>query len=156
LTANQKFLWSHTIRQLERGVDALHDDHLLSGEIGLYLRDKSFQTYFWSQRLDTPAKSFTIFLKIIKNIWRQQFPRGTVFRSTGVTLLRLSRDAGTQFSLFEDPGLVIRQDELERAKHDIKDKYGNLAIRSASSLRLPKLGPNRKKEMKTKAFNVDW
>ena len=156
LTADQKFLWAHTVRQLERAMDALHYDHQMAGEIALYLRDKDFKRYTWSQRLDTPTKSFALLLEALKKLWIQYFPRGKVFRSTGVTLTRLSRDGGVQLGLFEDPGLIIRKDELELAKQKIKDKYGNLAIRSASSLRLKIPGPIRKKKLKARAFNVDW
>lgn len=154
--ADQNFLWSHTLRQLERAIDALHYDYQLTKEISLYLRDKDFVRYGWTYRLMSHTKSFTVLVEALKKIWRRHFPRGKVMRSTGVTLLKLSHDAGVQLTLFEDPGLIIRKDDLEQSKQKIKDRYGNLAIRSASSLRLKKLGPNKKKALKARAFNVDW
>lgn len=156
LTADQKFLWAHTLRQLERAIDALNYDHQLTQEIVLYLRDKDFIRYAWGVRLITPTKSFTLLREALQEIWREHFPRGKVFRSAGVTLHRLTPDVGMQLNLFESPSRVIRKDELEKAKHEIKEKYGRLAIRSASSLQLTKLGPNQKKPLRAKAFNVEW
>ncbi|MDP2690849.1 MAG: DNA polymerase IV [bacterium] len=157
ITTNQKFLWAHTIRQLERAIEALHYDHQLTREISLYLRDKAFNRYDWKYELSVPTKSFSILLDALKKIWREHFPTGALIRSSGVTLSRLSFNAGLQLTLFEDPGLIIRKDELEKSKHHIKEKFGNLAIRSASSLRLKqRLGPNKKNPLKTKAFNVEW
>lgn len=156
LTADQNFLWAHTLRQLERAIDALNYDGLLVQEISLYLRDKDFIRYGWSIRLAAPTKSFTILSENLKEIWRTHFPRGKIFRSAGVTMHRLKPDLGVQLNLFEDPLRLIRKDELEEAKHRIKEKYGRLSIRSASSLRLKKLGPNKKKPLRVKAFNVEW
>lgn len=156
MTSDQKFLWAHTVRQLERALDALRDDHQLTKEIALYLRDKEFRTYSWSYRFPTPVKSFAFLLDALKILWRTHFPRGKIFRSTGVTLMRLSQDTGEQFSLFEDPGLIVRKDQLEQAKQQLKNRYGSLSIRSASSLSLKMLGPNRRKKLKAKAFNVEW
>ncbi|MGE3278864.1 MAG: hypothetical protein AB7J40_03655 [Candidatus Altimarinota bacterium] len=155
-TADQKFLWAHTVRQLERALDALHDDHQMTQEVALYLRDKAFRRYGWSYRFPTPVKSFALVLEALKTLWREHFPRGRVFRSTGVTLMRLTQDTGEQFSLFEDPGFIVRKDQLEQAKQQLKDRYGSLSIRSASSLSLKMLGPNRRKKLKAKAFNVEW
>jgi DNA polymerase V len=156
LTADQRFLWAHTLRQLERAIDALNYDGQLTQELSLYLRDKDFIRYGWKIRLISPTKSFTILSEVLKEIWREHFPRGKVFRSAGVTMHRLSPDVGLQLNLFENPKRIIRKDELENAKHSIKEKYGRLAIRSASSLRLTKLGPNKKKPLRAKAFNVEW
>lgn len=156
LTADQHFLWAHTLRQLERAIEALQDEGQLCQEITLYLRDKNFIRYGWSHRLATGTKSFPLLVEALKELWREYFPRGKVMRSTGVTLTRLKRDGGLQFSLFEDPGMVVRKDELESSKRHIKERYGQLSIRSASSLRLKKLGPNVKKTLKAKAFNVEW
>jgi len=155
-TSDQKFLWAHTVRQLERAIDALHREQLLGREIVLYLRDKDFRSYGWSYRLPTPSKSFPVFVDALKSLWKKYFPRGTVFRSTGVNLLRLSPDGGTQFSLFEDPGIILRRDSLEGAKDHIRERYGNLSILAASALSLKMLGPNTKNPIKAKAFNVEW
>lgn len=156
MTNDQKFLWAHTVRQLERALEALHEEHQFVGEITLYLRDKEFQTYSWAYRFQTPSKSFALLLDGLKTLWKKYFPRGKTFRSTGVTLLKLSRDSGEQFSLFEDPGVIVRKNSLEKAKQKLKDRYGNLSIRSASSLILKSLGPNQKKKLKARAFNVEW
>jgi DNA polymerase-4/DNA polymerase V len=155
-TSDQKFLWAHTVRQLERALDAMQGDHQTSQEISLYLRDKEFRTYGWSYRFPTPMKNFQGFLDALKILWKEHFPKGKVLRSTGVTLMRLSRDSGQQFSLFEDPGMIVRKDQLEQAKQKLKERFGNLSVRSASSLQLKHLGPNRKKKLKAKAFNVEW
>lgn len=155
-TADQRFLWSHTLRQLERALEALHDDHQQAAEVSLYLRDKNFVRYGWTHRFIRPSKNFQDFTEALKKLWRENFPRGKVMRSTGVILTMLKPDGSSQFTLFEDPGRLIRKDELETAKHAIKDRYGNHAIRSASSLRLSVLGPVRRKEMKARAFNVEW
>lgn len=156
MTANQHFIWAHTLRQLERAIDGLVDQNQLTQEITLYLRDKEFVRYGWSSRLLTPTKSFTLLVEELKKIWKTHFPVGKVIRSSGVMLHRLTPDVGIQLSLFEDPGIVIRKDSLEEAKQSIKEKYGRLSIRSASSLRLNKLGPNQKKPLRAKAFNVEW
>ena len=156
MTADQKFLWAHTVRQLERALEALHDDHQFVREVALYLRDKEFRTYSWSYRFPTPIKSFSPLLEALKEIWKTHFPRGETFRSTGVTLMKLSQDVGEQFSLFEDPGIMVRKNQLENTKQKVKDRYGNLSIRAASSIALKSLGPNRKKQLKAKAFNVEW
>lgn len=156
MTGDQKFIWAHTVRQLERAIDALHHDSLLCREVALYLRDKDFRRYGWSHEFPTPTKSFSIILEGLKNLWKEHFPRGTTFRSSGINLIGLSPDTGTQFSLFEDPGIIVRRDQLETAKEGIRDRYGNLSIRSASSLLLKKLGPNSKKPLRAKAFNVEW
>ncbi len=155
-TAHQAFLWAHTLRQLERALEALHDDHQQAQEVSLYLRDKNFIRYSWTHRFARPNKNFHDFVEALKELWREHFPRGKVMRSTGIVLAMLKPDGSSQFSLFEDPGRLVRKDELETAKHSIKDRYGNHAIRSASSLRLKTLGPVRRKEMKARAFNVEW
>lgn len=156
MTSDQKFLWAHTVRQLERAIDALHREDLLGREIVLYLRDKEHRSYGWSYRLATPSKSFPVFVDALKELWRKHFPKGTVFRSTGVNLIRLSPDSGIQYNLFEDPGIIIRRDRLEEAKESIRERYGNLSVRAASSLSLKMLGPNTKNPIKAKAFNVEW
>ena len=155
-TSDQKFLWAHTVRQLERALDALHNEHQLVQEIALYLRDKEFRRYGWSYRFATPTKNFASLLDALKGLWREHFPKGKIFRTTGVTFMRLSRDTGEQFSLFDDPGLIVRKEKLEQAKQNLKDRYGILSIRAASSLALKKLGPNKRKPLKAKAFNVEW
>jgi DNA polymerase-4/DNA polymerase V len=156
MTADQKFLWIHTVRQLERAIDALHREGLLGQEIVLYLRDQNFHSYSWAYRLATGSKSFSVFLKVLKSLWREHFPRGVVFRSTGIYLLHLSADHGTQLSLFENSSMSVRRDLLEQAKESIRDRYGNLSIRAASSISLKMLGPNRKNLIRARAFNAEW
>ena len=156
MTADQSFLWAHTVHQLERALEGLQEDHQLAGEITLYLRDRDFMHYSFSERLPSSTKSFSVLLEALKRIWKGHFPRNLAFRSTGITLTRLALDTGTQFTLFEDPGRIIRRDHLEETKQCIRDRYGRHSIRAASSLRLEKLGPDRKKEWRGKVFNVEW
>lgn len=156
LSSDEHFLWAHTVRQLERALQALHEDEQLTQEIVLFLRDKAFRNFAWSFRISSPTKHFPVLLDVLRILWREHFPRNVVFRSSGVSLLRLSKDRGMQMSLFEDPGIILRRNALEMSKEKIRNRYGNLSLRSASSLFLKILGPSTKKLFKAKAFNVEW
>lgn len=156
LTDHQGFLWSHTLRQLERAIEAMNDSHQMTREVTLYIRDKEFKRYHNTFRLPNSTRSFQVLVEVLKKLWKKHFPKGVLIRSTGIILTHLSQNTGSQLNLFEDPGLIIRKDQLEESKQGIKDRYGNLSIRSASSLRLKNLGPDRKKAIRAKTFNVDW
>ncbi len=141
LTADQAFLWAHTVHHLERAVQVLEVEGLLAQEIGLYLRDKDFVRFSFVARLVTATNSFPVVLGQLKMLWKTHFPKGKVFRSTGVSLFRLSPALGLQLNLFENPHRTFQNIALEHAKQRIREKFGNASIRSASSLRLPLLKP---------------
>ncbi len=137
LTADQRFLWANTVAHLERAVQTLELEGLMAQEISLYLRDKDFVRYSFVARLGTATSSFPLFLEQLKILWKNNFPRGKIFRSTGLSFFRLSPALGLQLNLFENPHRTFQGIALEHAKQHIREKFGNTSIRAASSLRLP-------------------
>lgn len=159
LTSNQAFLWSHTLLQLQRGIEALLENHQIAKGISLYLRDKEFHSFSFATELSSATRTFSVLCEALKGLWQKAFSSispAILFRSSGVTFFSLSPDDGLQLTLFSEPDRLLRRDQLELAKQKIHDRFGNHALLSASALRLKTLGPDKKKPLRYKAFNVHW
>lgn len=121
------------VYHLERAIEALYRHKLLAEEIALYLRDRSFRTYGFGHRFETPTNDFYEMISQISELTKQ-IPGDQIWRSAGVILARLSPACGKQLNLFQDAEKLAKSENLNQAKLDLNERFGRTAVRSGATL----------------------
>jgi len=118
---------------LERTLQPLHRHQLLVEEMRLHLRDYDFRVYGVPYRLDKPTDDFFKLAGILGQLIAQ-VPRQKLWRSVGVIFTKVRPGKVRQLDLFEGAEKMIRDEEVNKAKDRLNERYGQFSVSSASSL----------------------
>jgi DNA polymerase IV len=122
------FLMSELVRQSEKIAYELRQDGTVAGCIAVKIRYPDFETT--SRQTTVPYTcSDDEIIPVAKELFKKLYKRGNPVRLLGVRLSELTNDA-VQTNLFED---AERKQELYKAIDDVKNRFGKIKIKRASS-----------------------
>jgi DNA polymerase IV len=123
-----KFLMSELVRLTEKIAFELRQDKKFAGCVTVKIRYPDFETT--SRQVTVPyTSSDDEIIPVTKDLFRKLYKKGQPVRLLGVRLSDLSNEA-VQANLFEDKEKKV---DLYKAIDDVKNKYGKLKIKRASS-----------------------
>jgi DNA polymerase-4 len=92
-------------------------------------KSRACESHF-SRGVINPAEVFHIIEEALKQIYEPN----TLYRSTGVALLKLEEDLGMQFELFEAPVQMIRMKKMAESIDQINREFGKHTVFSGAGL----------------------
>ncbi len=127
-TTDLKFLMSELVRLTEKIAFELRQDKKFAGCVTIKIRYPDFETT--SKQITVPyTSSDDEIIPVAKELFRKLYKKGQPVRLLGVRLSDLSNEA-VQANLFEDKE---RKTDLYKAIDDVKNRFGKLKIKRASS-----------------------
>jgi DNA polymerase IV len=127
-TTDLKFLMSELVRLTEKIAFELRQDKKFAGCVTVKIRYPDFETT--SKQVTVPYTcSDDEIIPVAKELFRKLHKKGHPVRLLGVRLSDLSNEA-VQANLFEDKE---RKTDLYKAIDDVKNRFGKLKIKRASS-----------------------
>ena len=122
------FLMGELVRQSEKIAFELRQDGKVAGCIAVKIRYPDFETT--SRQVAVPYTcADDEIIPVVKELFRKLYRKGQPIRLMGVRLSELTRDA-VQANLFDD---VKKKVDLYKAIDGVKNRFGNLKIKRASS-----------------------
>lgn len=122
------FLMSELVRMVERVAHELRQDDKVAGCIAVKIRYPDFETMSRQTTVPYTAADDEI-IPVAKQLFHLLYKKGQPIRLLGVRLSELTNEA-VQTNLFNDVG---KKTDLYKAIDSVKNKYGKLSVKRASS-----------------------
>ena len=123
-----RFLLSELVRLTEKISFELRQDKKFTGCISVKIRYPDFETVSRQTTVNYTCSDDEI-IPVVKELFRKLYKKGQPVRLLGVRFSDLSNKA-VQASLFDD---FVKKEDLYRAIDDVKNRFGKLKIKRASS-----------------------
>ena len=122
------FLMGELVRQSEKIAYELRQDGKVAGCIAVKIRYPDFETTS-RQTTDPFTCADDEIIPVVKELFHKLYRKGKPIRLLGVRLSELTNEA-IQANLFDD---VERKSDLYKAIDDVKNRFGKLKLKRASS-----------------------
>ncbi|MES2429715.1 MAG: DNA polymerase IV [Bacteroidota bacterium] len=122
------FLMSELVRQCEKIAFELRQDGKVAGCIAVKIRYPDFETTSRQTTVPYTCADDEI-IPVAKELFHKLYKKGKPVRLLGVRLSELTNDA-VQTNLFDD---VERKNDLYKAIDDVKNRFGKVKLKRASS-----------------------
>lgn len=140
------YLFAHLMRNLESACIKARRYHLAASRIAAFLKRNDFSYAGREIRLNRPSV-YPLELSIaLRNLFIDVYRPGTLYRSTGIVLLELSGDSGTQYTLFDDVVRADRVRDIYRVTDEVGAKYGKHSLHLGASHFIELLGRGKRGE----------
>ncbi len=127
-TTDQVFLMSELVRLTEKIAFELRQDGKVSGCVAIKIRYPDFETT--SRQTSIPLTSADDeIIPIVKELFNKLYKKGNPIRLLGVRLSELTHNA-VQTNLFNN---AERKNDLYKAIDDVKNRFGKMKLKRASS-----------------------
>ncbi len=143
---NPRILWAHLLRHAEYTVLKMRRHRLAVSGISVWLRDDQYRHDSSHCSLPQPMTTEQALQPYLQKCLRRLYQTRIGYTQVGLALWRLSPKAPHQFSLFEDPRRVCRDEELQECLDGIHEEFGRNAITRGAALPI-KTGTVRKMEL---------
>jgi nucleotidyltransferase/DNA polymerase involved in DNA repair len=143
-TADAEYLFAHLMRNMESACIKARRYQLAPQKIAVFLKKNNFETRGSEARLTRPCACPLEFSGVIRDLFAACFRPEEIYRATGVVLLDLQPDTGTQYSLFDDPPQAEKIKELYNVADELGKKFGKHTLYLGSSHPIEKLGKGRR------------
>ncbi len=143
-TNNAEYLFAHLMRNMESACIKARRYQLAPQKIAVFLKKNDFETQGGEAVLSRPCACPLEFSPIIRNLFAACFRPEEIYRATGVILLDLQPDTGTQYSLFDDPPQAEKIKELYGVADELGKKFGKHTLYLGASHPIEKLGKGRR------------
>ena len=125
---DMKFLMSEVVRLSEKIAFELRQDGKLAGCIAIKIRYPDFETTSRQTTVPFTCADDEI-IPVAKDLFHKLYRKGHPVRLLGVRLSELTNE-GVQTSLFDD---MARKSDLYKAIDDVKNRFGKVKLKRASS-----------------------
>ncbi|MEO6723543.1 MAG: DNA polymerase IV [Ferruginibacter sp.] len=125
---DMKFLMSEVVRLTEKIAFELRQDGKLAGCIAVKIRYPDFETTSRQTTVPFTCADDEI-IPVAKDLFHKLYRKGQPVRLLGVRLSELTNE-GVQTSLFDD---MARKSDLYKAIDDVKNRFGKVKLKRASS-----------------------
>lgn len=136
-SSDRDYIFAQLIRNLEGAFGKARRFHLATAQLVAYTKQQDFRISAMDIHLSHPTSSPLDVAAVLREQLSTIFKPGRFYRATGIILHHLAPQAGTQFSLFEDPLRLIKTDAAAQAIDDITHHHGRNRIFIADRLHLP-------------------
>ena len=122
------FLMGELVRQTEKIAHELRQDGKVAGCVAVKIRYPDFETTSRQTTISFTCADDEI-IPVVKELFKKLYRKGMPIRLMGVRLSELTNQA-IQSNLFDD---VERKNDLYKAIDEVKNRFGKLKIKRASS-----------------------
>jgi DNA polymerase-4 len=122
------FLMSELVRLTEKIAFELRQDGKVAGCVAVKIRYPDFETTSRQAAISLTCADDQI-IPVVKELFRKLYQKGKPVRLLGVRLSELANEV-VQASLFND---IERKNDLYKAIDDVKNRFGKLKLKRASS-----------------------
>lgn len=143
-TNNAEYLFAHLMRNMESACIKARRYGLAPCKIAIFLKKNNFDFQGSETMLSRPCACPLEFSGIIRNLFVSCFRPEEIYRATGVILLDLKPDTGTQYSLFDDPVQAEKIKELYAVADELGEKFGKHTLHLGASHLIDKMGKGRR------------
>ncbi len=126
----------------------LRKQKMLARVVNVQLRTKDFVDTSHQRKLSNATASTKEILEVAKALLEQMYRKGTPIRLIGVRVDDLTDKEETQMSLFNDISKNEKQEKLDRAIDELKEKYGYNFITRAGKMSVEDFIKFRKEDEK--------
>lgn len=125
---DMQFLMSELVRMVEKIAFELRQDEKVAGCVAVKIRYPDFETTSRQTTIPYTCADDEI-IPVAKELFHKLYRKGKPIRLLGVRLSELTSDA-VQTNLFND---VERKNDLYKAIDEVKNRFGKLSVKRASS-----------------------
>jgi DNA polymerase-4 len=125
---DMRFLMSELVRMVERISFELRQEGKVAGCVAVKIRYPDFETTSRQTTVPYTCADDEV-IPVAKELFNKLYKKGQPIRLLGVRLSELTNDA-VQTNLFDD---VERKTDLYKAIDGVKNRFGNLSVKRASS-----------------------
>ncbi len=115
----------------------LRKHNLLTSTIGVQIRTSEFKNFSHQKTLLTPTDSTKIIYETAKEVLKELY-KGQPIRLIGIKVDKLTSPNAQQISLFDTPKNE-KQQKLDKALDNIKEKYGYNSVTRAGQMQIDKM-----------------
>jgi len=137
---DERFIFSQLSKNVENACIKARRWNLASPEVSFFLKTQDFKYHGFAIRLPYPSNVPQDILREIRTYFPQVFRKGTLYRTTGITLTRLQSADAAQLDLFgtveESEGRRIIFESVDA----ISERYGKHSVFLGSSFDAMKYG----------------
>ncbi|MCK9273961.1 MAG: DNA polymerase IV [Syntrophales bacterium] len=145
-TTNRDYLFAQLTRNLESACIKARRHSLAAQKIAVFLKKNNFYCTGSEVSLNRPSALPLEFSSLLRKVFEAIYEAGTQYRATGVILLELIPDVGTQYCLFDDPLHLEKVERLYVAADSLAKKYGKHTIHLGGSHLVDRLGTGKRGE----------
>ncbi|MDD4319473.1 MAG: DNA polymerase IV [Candidatus Peribacteraceae bacterium] len=139
-------LWAHTLRHLEYTILKMRRWRLACKGISVWIRDGEYKYRSSHCSLPRPLETEETLQPFVRRCFGELLRKNEAYTQAGLALWKLVPGGTRQFSLFEEPGAVLKEEKLQDSLDTLHEKFGRNAITRGSALPV-KTGTKRSFEM---------
>lgn len=133
-TDDKTILMAHTLRHLEYTVLKMRRDELSCRGISVWLRDDRYEHFGANHSLPQPSNTEEQIRPFIESCFLSVYNRGIRYTQAGLALWYLVPTGQRQYSLFDDPSMVTKEENMQKTLDTIHERFGRDAISRATAL----------------------
>ncbi len=137
---DSQFVFSQLSKNIENACIKARRWNLATRDIFFFLKTQDFRYHGYEVRLSHSTSIPQDILKVVSEYFPQVFRRGTQYRATGITLMKLHDAGSAQLDLF---GSVLKSEGLKKVYESVDEisrRYGKHAVFLGSSFSAMKFG----------------
>lgn len=139
-------IWAHTLRHLEYAVLKMRRDRLACLGVSVWIRDGQYEYQSAHCSLPRPFNTEEALQPFVRRCFSDVYRAGDPCTQTGLALWKLTNGGTRQFSLFEEPKKVLREEMVQDSLDALHERFGRNAVTRGSALSA-KTGTKRGFEM---------
>ena len=134
-STDPKIIWREIAENTEHACENARELHLVSNKISFFVKTSEFKYYTDEVKLADYTADPGYILNTIESKLLKILPKRKTIRSTGIILHNLIREEDVPMDLFGKQNKSLKNIAIEEVADKIRKKYGDDAIKHASSLR---------------------
>ncbi len=133
-TSDRDAIWASILDHLAYTVLKMRRQELACRGVTVWLRNSDYRGEGDAQSFPQALTNETQLLPAIRQGFDRLYRPGQRYTQTGLSLWRLGAIGGQQFSLFTPPETLMKNDDLQKAVDDLRERYGKDIVKRGSAL----------------------
>ncbi|MFA6038744.1 MAG: hypothetical protein WCV62_04245 [Candidatus Peribacteraceae bacterium] len=129
-------LWAHMLRHLEYAVLKMRRMRQAARGLSVWLRDASYAYKSTHCPLPRPLETEETLQPFLRRCFKELYEHNGKYTQAGLALWKLTPGGTRQFSLFEDPQHVLREENLQGSLDELHERFGRNAVTRGSAMRV--------------------
>ncbi len=134
-SSDKQIIFAELSENIERACEHARRLHLMTNSVSFFVKNSDFIQKADDTKLPFYTTNPSVILNEIEPLLYKILKQGEQIRSTGITLKNLRRDEDVPRDLFGTQDTALSKNIIEEVSDKIREKYGQNAIKRASSLK---------------------
>ena len=148
-TSDRSIMYSHLMHHLTYTIIKMRRHNLSCSMVALWMRDGSYVSHAKDAKIPQPASNEQQLLPYIEHCFSRLHSGGGTCTQIGLALMSLKPIGGTQYSLFEDPLQLHKNESIQTTLDTVHQRYGRGALTRGSAL------PTNQKSLKKQLYTIN-